>query len=46
MHKYGLIIAVVVAIIVVYYVISPYQNCMRDEGNKKNHRACAHLTSW
>jgi len=38
-----LIIVIVVAIIAVYYVVSPYQNCIRD-----GHRSawCTHSTAW
>jgi len=44
MHKYGLIITIAVAIIVVYYVVSPYQNCGRALPEAA--AACINNTSW
>jgi len=43
-NKLFLIIAIVVAIIVVYFVVSPYQNCMR--GGVVISQLCTYQTAW
>ena len=44
-HLLAAVAVVAVVIVGLYYVISPYQNCMR--GMKSNqHGWCMHNTSW
>jgi hypothetical protein len=42
-----LIIATGILILILYFIISPYQNCMRDEGMARNPaNGCIRFTSW
>ena len=50
-HPAVRIIITVVVLIVLYYVVSPYQNCMRDRKNNSDSQSrnawlCAKYTSW
>ncbi len=39
------VVAAIIVVVALYYLISPYQNCLRDTGS---HRAsyCVRSTSW
>lgn len=40
------VVIVVAAIVVVYFVVSPYQNCMRDGPGSRPAAWCSRNTSW